>query len=688
MPKSAQALEPIKTMAGVQPDTETTEVATQHYTYSDKVRFSNGFPQKIKGWVRIAFEYSKTIVGTARSIFSDMINGKPYNIIGTNAKLYALIGTNLENITPLVTTGEAVTDQLDNHYGALGSNPFAAVSGSSTVTVTDPDTARLKAGDTIYINGATAFAGLTTGDLNGDHIIRTIDATAGTYTIIVGNDATSTASGGGASVNRASGLIRVNDTAHGLSAYERVGIESATAIGGVTAAEINKEFEIRANIDDDWFEVMTAGEATSSVTGSGGSAEYFKEIPIGDIDEGNNLGYGAGLYGVGLYGTALQSDLTRSYPRIWFSDRYADTIITTAGNGGGLYQWMGNVDTAPSLITNAPAAINYAFVSDNIIVTLGAMNGVNPQENRIYSCDQNNITEWTSSSENQVFDDDIEGAGRLISHCPVEDYNLIFTEHQTYKLRYIGLPFIWEITPVDEGIGIIAPLARVSVKGMGFFMGQKNFYMYRGSTVEVIPANTQEESTLIRYVFDDLNWGQKSKIHAWYNKEFNEVWFHYPSANSDECDRVAVVNLLDFTWAPHKITRTASQSPTARFKSPYLIDTDVLYLHETGNDADGVAMAWEITTNKRFYGKSNANLNAVIPDNVLTGTMTFTDTGYLYPQSDEAVGENAVNVTASTETVPIISSARFHQYKFSGNGLGQEWKMGQWFEENQVGATE
>lgn len=688
MPKSAQTLDPIQTLAGVQPITETTAVATKHYTNSDKVRFDNGIPQKIGGWVRVAFEFSKTIVGTARSIFSDVINGKPYNVIGTNSKLYALIGTRLENITPLVTIGEDVTDSLDNHYGLLGANPLSATNGSNVVTVTDPDTSRLRAGDVVYFSGSTAFAGLTTGDLDGDHIIRSLDSGAGTYTIIVGSNAASDASGGGGTINRGSGLIRVNDTAHGLSSYERVKLSAATNIGGVLSSEISREFEIRPSIDTDWFEVMTTGEATSSVSGAGGASEYFKEIPVGDVDEGNNLGYGAGLYGLGLYGTALQSSLTRSFPRIWFSDRYADTIITTAGNGGGLYQWNGNIDTAPTLITGAPSSINYAFVSDNIIVTLGAANGVNPQENRVFSCDQNNITEWTSSSENQVFDDDIEGAGRLISHCPIEDYNLIFTEHQTYKLRYIGLPFIWEITPIDESIGIIAPLARVSVKGMAFFMGLNNFYMVRGSTVEVIPANSQSESTLIRYVFDDLNWGQKSKIHAWYNKEHNEVWFHYPSADSQECDRVAVVNLLDFTWAPHNIQRTASQSPSVRLKNPYLIDTDVLYLHEFGFNDDGQPMTWELVTNRRFYGKETVNVNAVIPDNVLTGTMTFKNKGYLFPQSADATHDLTENVTPTTERLPITTSARFHEYTFTGSELDQQWKMGQWFEEVQKAATE
>lgn len=680
--RTVTVLEPIKVAAGVQPVSDKTNVLTAHYTYSDKIRFVNGAPKKIGGFDEISFDYSKEIDGTTRSLYSEIINGKYYTLAGTHKKLYSIIGTSLTNITPLETTSTTIANSLDTDYQSLVSNPLSATDGSPLVVITVADGLIYEEGDTIYLSGATAFAGFAIGQLNGDAIVRARTST--TITINVGANATSTATGGGASVVLASGLVTVNATAHGQLDGDRVKIDNAATFGGILNTEINGEFIIR-NVTTNTFDVMTIGEATSAVTGGGGaSTEYFKQIPIGLLNEGNVLGYGAGLYGTGLYGTGRTSSSARSFPRIWHMDRYGDTIITTAGNQSKVYQWDGSNDTAPEVIANAPTAINYAFISDNILVVLGE-GGV---ENRVTGSNQGDITNWTSSSVNQVFRDDIEGAGRLISHCPVEDYNLLYTENKTYTFRYIGKPLIWEIKPLDESVGLIAPMARVPVNGIAVWMGQDNFYMYRGGTVEVIPSNSQNESTLREYVFDNLNWGQKSKFFAWYNKTFNEVWFHYASAGSNECDRVAVVNMNDFTWYPHLFNRTAAEYPNAKLKNPRMINGGILYQHENGVNAGNSPLEFTLTSNLRFYGKDNANITAIIPDGTTDYNITFDNVGYLYPKSANATYNVSQTVTPTTDRLPIQTSARFHQYTWTGNALNQDWQMGQWFEEVQRGSEQ
>lgn len=680
--------QPIDTVAGVQPPTDKTEVNTVHYTYADKIRFENGTARKIKGWVSQAYDYGETVLGTIRTVFTEIINGKFYIVLGTNRRLYSLIGSVLTNITPLKDTSESAANSLSTHYGTLANNPLASTLNSPVLTITDPEAALFEVGDIVTLSGATGFAGILAAAINGDKLVRGVDTLAGTYTINVGVNANATTTGGGASVVRSSGLLTIASVAHGNIDGQRVKIADAVDTGGILAAEINQEFIIR-NVLTDSFDFMTVGTATSSVTAAGGASTiYFEEIPEGPLNEQNVLGYGAGMYGAGLYGTALVSNSARSYPRIWFCDRYADTIVMTPGNQTGVYQWQGSNGIAPAKITNAPDEVNYVFVSDNIIVTFGAANGGNSVENRIYASDQNNITVWTSSSTNQVYDDDIEGAGRLISHVPVEDYNLIFTENQTYTFRYIGLPFVWEVKELDPSIGIIAPMARANAEGIAYWMGQDNFYMYRGGTVEVIRANSQDESTCLNYVFSDLNFGQKSKIHAWYNKGNGEVWFHYPSSNSNECDRVVVVNIRDFTWTLHLMDRTASEAPSVKLKNPRLANVGTLYQHEIGYDADGQPMPFILTTNKRYGGRDSINLNAVIPDSLQSGTVNFREMGYQFPQSPIPVADKMNLVTQTTERIPMVGTGRYHQYTYSGEDLDQFWTKGDWLEEIQKGPTE
>lgn len=675
-------LRPIDIIPGVQPVTDLTGVSTSHYTYSDKIREENGRPKKIGGWVSMLFDYGETISGYVRSLYTDFINGKYYTFIGSNEKLYSLIGSRLTNITPFVTSATAAASSLDTHYDTLANNPIEATSGEMFVWVNDAEASLFEAGDTYYLSGATAFAGLTIGDLNGDFLVREVSPTK--IKIYVGAAANATTTGGGASVVRSSGLLTVNSTAHGQLDGDRVKMDNAATTGGILDTEINREFIIR-NVAANSFDIMTIGEATSAVTGGGGaSTEYYIEIPDGLVNETNAQGYGAGMYGAGLYGTALISNTSRSYPRIWFSDRYGDTIVTTPGNQTGLYQWQGTAEVAPELIANAPTAINYAFVSDNIIVTFGA-GGI---ENRIYASDQNDITDWTSSSINQVYDDDIEGAGRLISHCPVKDYNLIFTEYKTYLFKYIGLPLVWSISPLDESIGLIAPMARCSAKGMAFWMGQENFYFYRGGTVEVIPANTQNQCTALRYVFDDLNYGQKSKIFAWYNKRFNEVWFHYPSADSNEPNRVIRVNILTFSWWIDTLDRTAATYPTVKLVNPRLVNIGTLYQHEYGSNADGQPLEFTLTSDRRYYEKPTTNVVKVYPDSIQSDEINLNIKGYLYPQSSVTMYDEDYPITPTTEEVSTQQNGRFYEYTWSGSELDQDWHMGTWFEELQSGSPE
>lgn len=672
---------PIQITPGVQPSTDATASSTTHYTFSKAIRFVNGVPKKIGGWMLQTFDYGAEFMGVIRSIFTEIINGKFYVMLGTNEKWYSLIGSRLTNITPLETTPIAIPNSLATQYGTLANNPFSSTSGSSVLTVSDADAARFQAGDIVTFSGATGFAGILAGDINGDQIIRTIGV--GSYTINVGVNANATTTGGGAAVNRASGMINVTDNAHGQSDGDRVKIEAAANTGGILAADINKEFIIR-NVATNTFDIMTSGTSTSSVTSGGGAAtEYYQEIPIGNVNEQATQGYGAGLYGMGLYGTALTSSAARAYPRIWFYDRYGDTIIGTPGNQGGLYQWFGSNDTAPELIANAPTAINYAFVSNGIIVTFGAT-----EENSIETSDLNNPTVWTSSSTNQVFIDDLEGAGRLMSHCKTKDLNLIFTENKTFTFRYIGLPLIWQTLELDDSIGIIAPMARVPVKGMAFWMSFENFHLYRGGKVEIIPANSQDQSTCLRYVFDDINWGQKSKIFAWYNTKYDEVWFHYPSAGSNEPDRVVRVELKTYTWSIDQMDRTAAEWPSVKTPNPYLADKTLLYKHELGNDDNDISLEFDLIGPRSYNGKGNVLNSGFVPDSIQTGNIGFTSIGYRYPQSQNPTYTVTKIVSPTSEFFQTQTGGRYYQYRWNGNVLGQIFQMGQWFDNIQPGETQ
>ena len=143
---------------------------------SDKIRFRQGFPEKIGGWQAIS---TATFLGVCRSLNSWVtLGGVSLLGVGTNLKFYLEQGAQYNDITPIRATNRLT-------------NPFTTVNGNTVVTVTDA-TAGYENGDFVTFSGASAVGGLT---LNGEFQITYISGS--TYTIVSPNAATSGATGGG-----------------------------------------------------------------------------------------------------------------------------------------------------------------------------------------------------------------------------------------------------------------------------------------------------------------------------------------------------------------------------------------------------------------------------------------------------------------------------------------------------------
>jgi len=85
-------------------------------------------------------------------------------------------------------------------------------------------------------------------------------------------------------------------------------------------------------------------------------------------------------------------------------------------------------------------------------------------------------------------------------------------------------------------------------------------------------------------VFSDINLQQISKVSGWHNSQFNEVWWHYPSAGSTENDRNVSWNYASNDWNIGSLARLCGDGSDA----PYLMGSDgYVYSHETGEAYGG-----------------------------------------------------------------------------------------------------
>ena len=156
---------------------ENTRYTTEGGYYEcDKIRFRQGTPEKIGGWVRVS---GNTFNGVCRSLWPwATFSGLQYIGVGTSSKYYVTADGVYYDITPEVAI-VALTD------------PFTTTSGSTTVLVTDVAHGRTN-GTFVTYSGSTAVGGLT---IVGEYQIS--NESADTYEITVASSATSSATGGG-----------------------------------------------------------------------------------------------------------------------------------------------------------------------------------------------------------------------------------------------------------------------------------------------------------------------------------------------------------------------------------------------------------------------------------------------------------------------------------------------------------
>lgn len=157
------------------------------------VHCPDGIWRTVPEWVEVNYTGDTNFMGGARTIWAGIrnnaSNGGYFYFIATNTRLQVVKNNVLYNITPLVSTATA----------SLGTDPLAVVSGDQTMTVTYTGHG-LAVGDRIKLSGATDFGGVTANTyINIEHIVATVPG-ANTFTVELGIAASSTASGGGGSV--------------------------------------------------------------------------------------------------------------------------------------------------------------------------------------------------------------------------------------------------------------------------------------------------------------------------------------------------------------------------------------------------------------------------------------------------------------------------------------------------------
>jgi hypothetical protein len=612
----------------------------------DKIRFRSGYPQKIGGWLRYGVF---TILGACRSMFN-WVTGFNDNFmaLGTNKKVYIEVGRLLYDITPIDRIFESPdTDDC-----------FNFTQGSRVILVTIVNHGA-QTGDFVTFSGAVGvgvdpniIAGIPASEINANHEITRL--TQDTFTITV-----ATAANFGA--------------AWGFSTWNT----GAWGIGSIPT-----------NINDGGDEIV---------------ADF--EIPIGFPITVFGYGWSVGTWNSGQWGQSSGQPINIQQ-RNWFFQNFDNDLVMNI-RYGQIYYWERGVFTNPNialgtravLLSSLPGATDVPTQAIQIIVSQNDKHliclGATPFGGGAFDpllirwANQDEPTNWTPEVTNSAGFIRVSRGSRIVCGVATRQEILIFTEATLNSLQFLGTTDVFGLQELADNISIISPQSVSVVNNVVYWMGKDKFYAYSGR-VDTLPT------TLRNHVFNNINLNQVDQIISGTNEAWNEIWWMYPTADSNYNNAYVIYNFLERVWYYGSISRTAwLDTPLRTYGQAVETDptnwTGVMYNQEQGTN-DGVLPMESFITSSDFDigdGENFTLMNRIIPDINFDGstaeapevTMTikphnFPGSAYITNMGTESQRVISTVVNQYTPQIFIRARARQMGLEIRSTELDTQWQLG------------
>jgi hypothetical protein len=455
--------------------------------------------------------------------------------------------------------------------------------------------------------------------------------------------------------------VTVADTSHGLTTGDTANFSSGTAIGssGIT---LSGDYIVTVTNANAY--TVTASSNASTTETNQGSATYKYEISVGRTDSQNAVGYGVWTYGSSTYGTPRPQLSAAGIldASTWVLDNWGEYLVACRSDEGSIYEWDLGASTRAAIITNAPTNNNAIIVtSERFLFALGA--GGNGR--KVQWSDQEDNTTWTPAATNQAGDYELATSGNLVCGERTRYGTLLLTTTDAHLAVYQGPPFIYGFERIGFGCGVISSQASVSLDNGAVWMGDGAFYLFDGTVKKL-------DSTVSDYIYRNINYNQTAKIAAWVNVDYQEVWWHYPSEGSSECDSYVVWNYHENTWMIGSIARTTGIS-NGVFQNPVLFDpSGYFYDHEVGYNYDGATLYAEAGPIELGNGDQIIIAKQVVPDERSQGSVSVEFKTRFAPEGTETTYGP---YTISSQYTDVRFSARQVSFRVEAVELG-DWRVG------------
>ena len=497
--------------------------------------------------------------------------------------------------------------------------------------------------------------------------------------------------------------VTVTDTAHGAVQGDFVTFSDAVSLGGqITATVLNKEYEIITVVDEDSYTITSEISANSSDTGNGGSSTVGAyQINIGLDTVVGGPGWGAGTWSRGTWGSGSSNLVTSAILRIWSQDNFGEDLIINVRDGG-LFYWdeSDGLNTRAVALSdrsgadvNTPTIARKVLISDRDrhVIAFGAdgVGSIGTQDPLLirFSNQEDPLT-WTPTATNTAGDLRLSSGSKIVTAVETRQQILVWTDVSLHAMQYLGPPFTFGIGLISENTTIMSPNAAVAVDDAVFWMGQEEFYVYSGG-VQKLPCTVRD------FVFSDFNYDQKDKAFAGLNSSYGEIWWFYPSENSETNDRYVIYNYEQKIWYYGSMVRTAwvdrgiNQYPIAAGRDGYL------YYHELGccdgstTPLSAIESYIESSQIDIQEGNNFVFIRRIIPDitfdnstnedptaNLILKARNFPGGDYL--QTNTAVVDRSATVPVEqfTDQVHVRLRGRSFALRVESDEIGVSWRLG------------
>jgi hypothetical protein len=489
------------------------------------------------------------------------------------------------------------------------------------------------------------------------------------------------------------------DTAYNPEVGNYVTFSGASSLGGnITADVLNKAFGYEILTVDTGAKTYTINvgvNANGSDTGKGGATVTAKyDIDVGyDIDT-YGYGWGAGAWSRLGWGSGAVTPVVLQQ-RDWFFNNFDNDLVMNIRNGP-IYYWerSAGITTRAALLSattingvapaDVPTETTEILVSQNDkhLLAFGATpyggGAFDPLLIRWATQDQPNV--WTPLVTNSAGFLRLSRGSKIVCAVTTRQEILVYTEGTLNSLQFLGTADVFGIQELADNISVISPRCVAVVNNVAYWMGKDKFYAYSGR-VETLP------STLRNHVFTNLNYAQADQIVSGTNEGWNEIWWFYPTANSQVNDAYVVYNHLEKIWYYGTIHRTAwLDSPVREY--PQAVGDYKLYNHELGTNDDQLPMAANIASSDfdLVDGDQFILTKRIIPDISFSGSTANTPTATMYIKPRNFPGnaytntesQNVIETSVDVYTEQIFMRARARQMaiEIASTELNVQWQLG------------